>query len=172
MRYDIIQELGRRMCGKTVVSVEAPHADEAVALFVMSDGSRVRLHATELGAWVEDTKVGELYESLDMLMRDYGHHRSHIGHDYGYQTPEPLVSFSDGVLELEAPDGRKFRGLVAKFKDEDQRIVHHHDGFRVLATCSEQGDLWTVYLHHEEYPDICPPELTRSRSPIGLGINE
>jgi len=150
MRID--QELASLMVGKTVIAVDPPCAGEAVAKFTLSDGTSFRLHATELGAWVEKTVAsGGLYRSLDFMYRDYGH----------YTLEEPEVALIDGRLVLEAPDGTQFIGVVDSFPEEDRKVVAHSKGFPLIAFAAQLGPMWRAAFSPKYYPDLCPLELAR-----------
>jgi len=157
-----LKKLQLRLEGQTIRAIEPGNAPESICTFVLADGKRFRLHATDLGFWTEDTVGAEgTYDDLTGLMTDYQNHTYDLAPAYKFDLPEPKVSFSEGVLELTAPDGKSFRGTVANFKDEDQRLVHHKEGFRIIASSAEMGNAWMTFLNHKMYPDICPPELSR-----------
>ena len=162
MSEDVLKKLQQKLEGQTIRAIEPGGVSESICTFVLADGKRFRLCATDLGFWIEDTVAeGGLYDDLTALLRDYYHHAYGLAEAYKFNVPEPKVSFSEGVLELRAPDGKVFRGLVASFKDEDQRLVHHNEGFKIIATSAELGDAWASLLSHKTYPNICPPELSR-----------
>jgi hypothetical protein len=141
-----------------IVEISDPHIAESVAMFTLSDGSSFRLHATDLGAWIEETvPVGTSYRSLHDLLTDYYHHQYALGSPLA----EPIVTVEGDLLELQG-EGRSFKGTISSFASEDQKLVRHTKGPALLAACATMGNLWAIFLNHNEYPDLCPPELSRS----------
>lgn len=164
MMMNVVQHLSQLLVNKNVVAVELTDVGEGdVALFVLSDGTRFRIHATDLGAWVEETEFTDgLYRSLNALIVDYHHHTYRLAPKYNFDLPKPKVTFcEEGILELEAPDGRIFRGKVSAFAEEDQRLVCHSSGSEILASVADSGNIWTSFLNHKRFPDLCPIELSR-----------
>lgn len=142
---NILDEIKKRMEGKTVLRVEAPQADEAICLFHMSDGTVFRLHATDLGAWIEDTVTpGASYATLNLLFRDYAHHASRLN-DYGPPrstsvTDLPEMPFNFEVL-VTAPDGRDFKALILKESADGHLLLLSNVAERI-SEAAEMGDFW------------------------------
>ena len=159
---DALDNIRARLIGQTILDIEPGITSESICTFVLANGTRFRLHATDLGFWVEDTAGPDgTYKDLTALITDYRHHTYSLDPVYNFDLPVPTVVLQAGVLELMAPDGKVFQGLVTHFKAEDQKLVHHERGLSILASSADMGDLWQIYLCHKQYPDTCPPELSR-----------
>ena len=151
---DDLIKLRKLFVGKKVVAVEPPGADEAIAKFVMDDGTAFRLHATELGYWTEPTiaRAGCHYQHLEPLFTDY------CNHEYKLRLPEPaapVVSVNDGVLRVQAPDGTAFEADASRFEEWERTMLQYPE---LIATAAPLGDLWRGALRNE-----CPPELGHLR---------
>jgi hypothetical protein len=111
----------------------------------MCDGTVFRLHATDLGAWIEDTVTpGTSYSSLSQLFRDYGHHTSRVN-DYGPPrstsvTDLPEMPFSVEVL-VTSPDGRDFKALILK-ESADGHLLLLDNVAKRLSEAAECGPFW------------------------------
>jgi hypothetical protein len=149
---DIIKKLNELLCGKTIIAIDHDGASESIARFTMSDGVRFRLHATELGAWIERTSnVNEIYISLGDLLEDYSKHYSALGEDYNWDVPNAKIKIADNILELKAPDGRLFKGQIDKFVSNDQAVIKHKKGIKFLKTASKIGLGWESLLDPVRY---------------------
>lgn len=138
MYSSALEALKQRMEGKTVVRIEPPQASEAICKFHMSDGSVFRLHATELGSWVEETvKADETYKSLDALFRDYGHHVYHSDN----QTPD--VEMRAHSVAVTAPDGRLFMAMHQDLSEADLKLISTRTA-EEFAFAAELGDCWKM----------------------------
>jgi hypothetical protein len=152
MQDSDLQELQTRMVGKTVVSVSPPGADEAICKFTMSDGTAFRLHATELGYWVEDT-VGkdELYSDLKALLVDACH--------FSYDNKDHLVASVEGdSLKIDI-DGIFLEGDITKFSPWEQKVCRHPQGPSLLAVAATMGGFWETVFSASDCE--CPPELVK-----------
>src|SRR5271165_7683514 len=103
-----LKQLQSLLEGKTIQSIEPPNASEAICRFVLTDGTSFRLHATELGFWIEGKAGVKGYEDLDALMEDYGHHTYNLFPKYNFDLPDATVNLKDTTLEVIAPDGKVF----------------------------------------------------------------
>lgn len=140
MYSSALEALKKHMEGKTVVKVEPPQAPEAVCKFHMSDGSVFRLHATDLGSWVEETvRPDETYKSLDALFRDYGHHV------YLSDNQTPNVELRAHSVALTAPDGRLFMAMHQDLSEADLKLISTRTADE-FAFAAELGDAWKMAL--------------------------
>lgn len=154
---DFFAKLKLKLEGKTIKAIEPGGVSESICTFVLEGGHRFRLCATDLGFWIEDTVAeGGLYDDLTALLRDYYNHAYHRG-----DVEDPSVSVFGGVLTVTAKDGTSFRGQIANFNEADRAVVNHQDGSKIISASAPLGDAWTTFLCHSQYPDICPPELSR-----------
>lgn len=93
------QELKALFEGKRVIAVEPPNAEEAIAKFTLDDGI-FRLHATELGFWIEKTNAeGQPFPSLDAILLQYSHNQWACG-----GAVEPKVLITRDRMTLTTPD--------------------------------------------------------------------
>jgi hypothetical protein len=142
------QTIKQAFLGKTVVSVDPPEADEAIAKFTMSDGSCFRLHATDLGYWIEQTVgVGQPYKSLETLFVDYYHCAN---------VQEPTVEITPASLMLVSPAGNTFRIHRSCLNEWENKVVSHPQAEDLLAFAAVMGDVWRI-VFSVQYG--CPEEL-------------
>lgn len=155
-----LKQLQSLLEGKTIAAIEKPNAAEAIAKFVLTDGTAFRLHATELGFWIETTAGVEGYNSLDDIMTDYGHYTYDLIPKYKFDLPDAIVNMNGFILEVIAPDGKVFTADTTKFNAYDQSIVNHPEGRKILAMYAAMGDMYatgfTTYIN-----PTCPKELIR-----------
>jgi hypothetical protein len=146
------QELKAAFEGKTIVSVDPPEAAEAIAKFTMSDGSCFRLHATDLGYWMEST-IGknQPYKSLETLLVDCYH--------YAYCNAinvEPYVVIAENQVEFHH-HGKSFY-IDRKFLNEwETKVITHPKAPVLLAYAAMMGDAWRVAFSNTSAD--CPKEL-------------
>jgi hypothetical protein len=153
------KELQSLLEGKTIAAIEPPNASEAIAKFVLTDGSAFRLHATDLGFWIEKTAGSQGYPSLDSMMTDYYHHVSSL-QEYNGDLPDALINLNGDILEVLSSDGRLFSADITKFKEYDRRIVLHPEGRKILAYAAAMGDMYLYYFVEKNNP-ACPKELIK-----------
>ena len=153
------KELQSLLEGKTIQSIEPPNAAEAIAKFVLTDGTAFRLHATDLGFWIEKTAGAKGYPSLDAMMTDYYHYVSSLW-EYNGDFPDALVNLNGNILEVVSPDGKTFTADITKFKEYDRRIATHPEGRKILAYGAIMGDMYLMYFLEKNNP-TCPKELIK-----------
>src|SRR5271165_621276 len=153
------KELQSLLEGKTISAIEPPNASEAIAKFVLTDGTAFRLHATDLGFWIEKTAGTKGYPSLDAMMTDYYHHVSSL-REYNGDFPDALVNLNGNILEVVSPDGKTFTADITKFKEYDRRIATHPEGRKILAYGAIMGDMYLMYFLEKNNP-TCPKELIK-----------
>jgi hypothetical protein len=154
MSKDFFSSLKEYFEGKTVVSVDPPEAPEAIAKFTMSDGKAFRLHATDLGYWIEETIPSDgSHLGFDSLFNDYGHHYYNLQPQYGFDTPYPSITVDGRVLQVVAADGRVFKGDTNKFSLWEQFVCKHPDGLKLLVFASEMGDMWKTVFCRRQWDD-------------------
>ena len=155
---DPLAQLRSLMVGKKVMVVDPPGAGEAICKFVLDDGKAFRLHATELGFWIEETAGVNGYGSLNALITDYGHHMYNLLPQYDFDPPSATITVEAGLVEVKAPDGKSFIGDCVKFSDYEQLILGSPKGREILAKHMALGDYWMSAFRSTDNPD-CPPEL-------------
>lgn len=102
------QELKALFEGKRVIAVEPPNAEEPIAKFTLDDGIIFRLHATELGFWIEKTNAeGQPFPSLDAILLQYSHNQWACG-----GAVEPKVLITRDRMTLTTP---RSSGLVCPY---------------------------------------------------------
>jgi hypothetical protein len=154
------KELQSLLEGKTIAAIEPPNAAEAIAKFVLTDGTAFRLHATDLGFWIEKTAGIKGYPSLDAMMTDYYHHidTENLPSKYAWDLPDAIVNLNGNILEVMAPDGKLFTADITKFKEYDRRIANHPEGRKILAYGACMGDMYLMYFVEKNNPE-CPKEI-------------
>ena len=154
---DAFKELQSLLEGKTIAAIEPPNASEAIAKFVLTDGTAFRLHATDLGFWIEKTAGAKGYPSLDAMMTDYYHY---ISGQNLYYDPDAVVNLNENNLEVMAPDGKVFTADITRFNEYDRRIAMHPEGRKILAYAAAMGDMYLMYFLEQNNP-TCPKELLK-----------
>jgi hypothetical protein len=166
MSQRALARLKERLEGKTVVSVEDSDASEVIAKFTMSDGTAFRLHATDLGYWVEDTVSGNgRYRSFEAIFLDVGRHQDGLQPQHDFRAPSPVAEIDGLVLRITTVDGRTFEGDMSKFTDWERLVCEHPRGPWLIAFASEQGVMWKTAFHSRDWDSVdpeyrCPAELT------------
>lgn len=149
-----LDKLRRYLVGKTIVAVDPPEASEAICRITTNDGKVWRLHATELGFWIEDVLMpGMKADNLTTLLQEYYQHRH-------YESPveyEPTVTIEGDVLVVVAFDGRRYEAFIPALNEWEQKIVKHPDGPKLISQAAGLGDYWTSVFR--EGIEGCPPEL-------------
>lgn len=160
MKKHISEQLADLLVGKIITAISSPvAASECICQFTMADGSQFRLHATDLGAWIEKAPGTDgLSDSLDALIGEYSHYSYHIRTDFDF---DPHVFLKDDVLTITAMDGKEFKGKVSSFSAEDRMIVNHKKGPKLISKAAPMGGYWRSMLNHKYYPDVCPEELSQ-----------
>ena len=155
----MLKELKTRLEGKTILRIDPPNAGEAICKFVLTDGSAFRLHATDLGYWVEEAEGPNGYNSLNGLIIDYGHHMYNLLPKYDFDPPHAKITISsDDVIDFIAPDGKQFVICVKNLSDKEIAIISHPKGKKLLAEAAALGNYWrTAFRPHHN--DECPEEL-------------
>lgn len=169
-----IKELRSLLEGKTIQKIKDSKAPESICTFVMSDGSSFRLHATDLGFWIEETcNYNGRYSSLNALITDYGNHVMHLTNEYNrsinikydYNPPDgayylaldaKIIIDSDNCKFI-APDGKEFIGNLSKFSNYERKILLHSKGQKILAEWAVMGNYWTMMFNNSNKD--CPEEL-------------
>jgi len=154
---DVVDELSKLLIGKKVAKVERAGVAESIALFTMEDGTKFRLHATDLGAWIEHLGTNDLLESLDLVIREYCHH------SYYNKVREsaPTVTVENGVLTIVDNEGKKTKGKISAFSKEDQELANHPDGPTIISYVAPCGEFWTSILKSKDALSFVPKELMR-----------
>lgn len=141
---NIIEDLQDRLVGKIISAIEPSNGLEALCKFVMSDGSSFRLHATDLGAWIEeDIKSDGFYPDINSLAQAVHNYR------YRLSTTIPSVSAEivSDVIMIDVCNGELFR-IKRSSKDEwENKILKHPDVCKFLPRALEFGDMWKTFFY-------------------------
>ena len=144
-----LEELRKRIEGKTTVKVEEPNAAEAICKFTLSDGTAFRLHATDLGFWIEDTVVNNSkYTNFTSMFTDVYHHQSNI---------EPTVVIDSNDLKITTDDGRVFIADISLLSKWERKVCKHKKSKELIAVACTFGNLWKMIFSKREAE--CPEEL-------------
>jgi hypothetical protein len=111
--------------GKTVLKVLPPNASECICVIETSDNIAFRLHATDLGYWIEETSTSDgIYKNIESFLKDCSNHYFELGNDFSQEVPTPILTEQSGVHTLIFNDGREFKlkpfGKEAKFLSTDE----------------------------------------------------
>jgi hypothetical protein len=151
---DSFDTLQSYFVGKTIQAVEPPDASACIARFILTDGTAFRLHATDLGYWIEDTAPKDgAYRSFNAAVIDYTHHMYSFKE---YDVPLPKVEITDGTIWITAPDERSFV-IERKFLSEwEQKVANHPKGKELIVKAVAVGDYWRSIFFKE---NGCPKEI-------------
>lgn len=140
------------MQGKTVISVESAIGEGGIATFKMSDGNVFRIHATDLGFWIEETAntSGE-YTIFNNLLIDMYRHFYSLQFDNKYSTPNPSVVKLDDLLMFEFIDGKIFEFKYKYLSDFSKEILSLPEGIDIFADMVTLGDCCNLVF----YLDSC-----------------
>jgi len=136
---NIIEQLQNRLVGKIIKAVEPSNGLEALCKFSMSDGSSFRLHATDLGAWIEEDVTDEgYYPNIDSLARAVYAYRYNLNHE-----AKSFANIIDNrTIVVDVGDGTLLK-IKRYNKDKwEQQILNHPDVCHFLPRALEFGDMW------------------------------
>lgn len=148
-----IDKLKNLLEGKTILRIEEPNAPEAICKFVLADGVAFRLHATELGFWIEETTDGN-YFSLDVLVKDISHH---MFYDLGFDSQLSISKIDDKVFFACKDKDKDFVILESKLSEVEKRILNSDIGIEMLEEAIPTGDFWKMNFSAKNKD--CPPEF-------------
>jgi hypothetical protein len=178
---DPLEKLRLLLEGKTILKVEKPNAPEAICKFVLSDGTAFRLHATDLGFWIEGSVHDDgVYNNLTDLLVDYSNHTRFIEHEknreiedhFNYDVPEGAYYESPPAnifINIDAdqnyqclfiaPDGKEFRGNIYSFSEYEKKLFlfSKGKGKEILSEAAILGNAWTLLFSKNN--EDCPAEL-------------
>lgn len=147
--------------GKTILKIEEPGASEAIAKFIMMDGSAFRLHATELGFWMEETISSNagFYPSLTGLAIDYGHYMYNLMPHYNFNPPPANSIIEDDAVIFLSPDDKRWRIKLSSLSETEKNIIKHIDACFELCNSLLLGDMWMIPFYAQNaqngFPDNC-----------------
>jgi hypothetical protein len=157
-----ITALKRAFQGKTIAEVQNGSSVESICTFKFTDGTTIRLRATELGYWIDELPdANGKYKSFSLLAEEY---RNHYYHQPDMLDSIPNISISeDGILTLSGLDGTKFYGDVHAFPELEKAIVSDPVGVILAAECASLGDCWIAGVGmSEDIPDNLKTLLSKT----------
>jgi hypothetical protein len=157
--------LRERLVGKTIEALEPPDCRDAICRVDLSDGTSFRLHATDLGFWVEDTvRSGGMYRSIGAACGDYGRHHYALesASNFKKKIRGPKVLAGIDVIEAIAPDGREFRISVLDLPAWDRKVAGHPKGLKLIAKALFMGSMWNLAFFERSG---CPSEISLQPPP-------
>lgn len=158
MENKALEKLKQYLEGKTVISVDPPEASEAICKLTLSDGTAFRLHATDLGFWIEETSASNgKYHSLPALFLDFGHHQYNLEPKFEFDTPPPKVSVKGNTIEVVAADERLFEVEIGRLGEWEQEMCKHPKAPELLASAITLNEMWKIAFSPRN--EVCPPEL-------------
>lgn len=161
---DFLLELKNRLEGRLVVKVDKPNLMEHICKVTVKneDGTfnAFEIGATELGAWITNSFVGDgEFDSLDALCLHY--------HDYSYRQEfgrkRLKILIDKNTLCCIAPDGKKFPVNISKLNTFEKSIVMHKKAKNLIKQMLGLGDMWklvfTMRQGETDYDDLQLPEI-------------
>jgi hypothetical protein len=143
-----VAEVVKRLAGKVVWGVESSPADSALCRIITSDGKSFRIHATELGSWVEDdASVEGDYPSIAALSLAVGGHRERKSREAGLnELPPATAVLMNGTIHVDAGDGTLF-SIKQTARDEwDRKVLSHPDVLKFIARVAMSSDMWMTWF--------------------------
>lgn len=149
------QQLKTLLEGKTILKIEEPHVAEAICKFVMADGTAFRLHATDLGYWIEETVSGaQGYQSLDALINDYYHHTYGTAWNSSGDV-SPDFNNDGKILTFSAPDGKHFDIAISRLTETETNIINNNKAlYHLLDAFCLGGGIWMSQFSPRQGPDL------------------
>jgi len=136
------KQLKELLEGKTIKSVLPPDASEAICKFVLTNGKSFRLHATDLGFWIEGSTGGDdRYESLEDLLRDYSHHEHDYLLVYGYDPPNCIITCDEKTVIFKSPKEKSFKMNYSNLNSEEKECFKSDRGLKRLKFSANMGCL-------------------------------
>jgi len=128
--------------GKTIKSVLPPDASEAICKFVLTNGKSFRLHATDLGFWIEGSSGDDGgYESLEDLLREYHHHEYDYLSEYGFDPPDCIITFDEKTVTFKSPKEKLFKMKYSSLSFEERELFKSDRGLKRLKFSANMGCL-------------------------------
>ncbi|OHD23351.1 MAG: hypothetical protein A2Y38_10425 [Spirochaetes bacterium GWB1_59_5] len=149
-----LEKLREFLVGKTVQAVDATTETESIFRITLTDDTCIRVHATELGWWIEGTAPpGGVYRGLTGLFCDYGHHHYEIEPDLDFDVPEPTLEIDGLRVKVVSAKGRAF--LAVAETEWEQKLLGHP---LWLGHALRAGDLWRTAFRgpSSEWASECP----------------
>ena len=142
----LLEKLRSLLEGQKILQVLPPEASEAICKFVLENGVAFRLHANDLGFWIEETvsSQDQIYHNLDTLINDC--------YQYYPQGICP-ITIENGIMIVSASDGTKFRGDISSFSDWEQLILNDQEGLFILQEYILLGDIWKLGFQKDRCSD-------------------
>lgn len=136
---------------KKIIKVEDPKVSECICKFTMEDGSSFRLHATDLGFWIEETvSNNNEYQSLNSLMNDI----NKLSDSYNQEKAEIIKFNNKFIFSLLNKDYI----IDEKNLSEKEKFILNSDiGKNILIDAIETGPFWKSRF--SSYNDDCPEEF-------------
>lgn len=153
-----LEELRFRLEGKTILKIEEPNAAESICKFILSDGSAFRLHATDLGFWMENTVGTQGYQSLNDLIIDYEHSVYYLTSTYPFGPPPAKLSIDGDKLVFTSPNGKLFEIERSKLTDIENNIINNPEVLPVLLDSFISGYYWKTFFtprYTKDLPTNC-----------------
>ena len=152
-----LEELRKRIEGKTILKVEEPNSPEAICKLTLSDGTAFRLHANDLGFWIEDTINSNCkYTSFTSMFNDIHHHECILDRQYNYDTPRPTVVIDSNILKITTVDGRVFIADISLLPKWERKVCKHKKSIELISGACTLGNFWKMEFSRNEN---CPKEL-------------
>jgi len=148
-----INQLRQLLEGKTISKIEPADGIEAICKFVMKDGIAFRLHATDLGFWIENTSYDGFYNSLNSLINDY-YQYTQVNY---INNSEPDLKVHKEILNISASDNKVFKIALSNLSNQELKIINSETGLKILKEYIPLGDIWKIGFK-ESNPE-CPKEL-------------
>ncbi len=174
-------QLKKHFEGQRVVRVEEPDARECIAKFVMDNGKAFRLHATDLGYWIEATVASDVdfFPTLTSLFQHYADDIRKSGHEPYPSNPKDMPAWERrGIEAIEkqdallkratisqtttvlivksSPRAREYRMLLENLTPQERKILDDKKGYKLLCQAAGLGDWWQSMFARNSG---CPKEL-------------
>jgi hypothetical protein len=152
-----LEILNKHFAGKTIVRVERPSIDvsECIGQFVCTDGSVFRLHANDLGVWINGTPDELPDQTYDY--KDFDKFVEGLSQQIYQTRREVKIELIEGVVRVSTGEGSNFNINFSDLSEEIQKIIMHPKGnLMMLRGIMSLGKDWRMHftINHG-----CPEEL-------------
>jgi hypothetical protein len=144
-----LNDLSHRITGKIVWAVEPPSPidTECLCRIITADGKSFRIHATDLGAWIEDdVDVDGLYPTLESVCIAVGAYRNAKLPEHGFTIGLPIVRVEGRTLIINAFDGSIFKLSLDRTDGWEKKVFSHQKILEIIPVITASGEYWRLWF--------------------------
>ena len=149
------ETLKRTLTGTTIARVLEPGAISAICKLVFTDGTAVRLFATDMGHWLDETGGTGTHKNLNSLMLDTSHYQ--YDNNARVHRRRPRFTVEDDRLVVTMSDKHRFEAVIADLSDWERAVCTHPKGLELLQSAALCFDNWQLVFANQNTK--CPKAL-------------